>query len=366
MVMGEWFSSLLFGVKSWQKIPPAMTRLIVFSSFFLVAFSLAACAPGGPAPVVDETRVFETVAVQLNATHPPDGQTAPTAAVQAETAAVQQGAQTSQAQPQPVQTQAATAEAPCNRAAAGKPIDISIPDGMRVSPGQVFTKTWRLTNDGVCPWTEDYSLSWFSGMLMGEIREQPLRVLVPPGQAVEISVDQIAPVEPGMYQSNWKLRGTDGKLFGIGPAGDSPFWVRVEVYVEVTPAPENLDGVAETPTPTVFGRLVLHSGEMLDLDSGMPGEQPGNDVMVTLAEGDMPVVSALHTAALALIGPNEPTELDCLSASRFQEQIRFDSGFSPVYICYRTNQGQTGYLLIERVDTAASQFDIGFKTWPLP
>ncbi len=49
--------------------------------------------------------------------------------------------------------QTPTSEIACNQAAAGNPIDITIPDGTKMTPNESFAKTWRLENVGSCTWT---------------------------------------------------------------------------------------------------------------------------------------------------------------------------------------------------------------------
>ena len=50
---------------------------------------------------------------------------------------------------------------PCDLAAFVA--DITIQDGATLSPGNEFTKTWRLKNTGVCTWTTDYALVFIDG-----------------------------------------------------------------------------------------------------------------------------------------------------------------------------------------------------------
>ncbi len=123
---------------------------------------------------------------------------------------------------------------------------MSIPDDTVVQPGQAFTKIWRLVNAGTCTWTKDYSVTYFSGEQMGAPANVNLRGDVPPGQTVDIAVDMVAPKEPGKYQGNWKLKNLSNVLFGIGPSGGSPFWVRIMVGESATASP-----TASTGTPTV-------------------------------------------------------------------------------------------------------------------
>lgn len=131
----------------------------------------------------------------------------------------------------------------CNQAAPGVPIDVTIPDDTRMEPGKTFTKTWRLVNTGTCSWSTDYTISVFSGEPMGAPPGVSLPNNVAPGQSVDVSVDLVAPQAAATYQGNWKLRNANGEWFGIGPNGNSPFWVKI--IVAGTPV--------GTITPTVTG-----------------------------------------------------------------------------------------------------------------
>jgi len=144
----------------------------------------------------------------------------------------------------------------CNRVAAGVPFDITIPDDTIMQPGQSFTKTWRLVNNGTCKWTRLYAVVFFSGNPMGAHQTNYLNAEVLPGQSIDVSVEFIAPFEPGMYQSNWMLQSQAGELFGLGPNGDAPFWVRIHVVgpptstPTITPLPTGSETVIPTFTPT--------------------------------------------------------------------------------------------------------------------
>lgn len=129
----------------------------------------------------------------------------------------------------------------CNKAAAGVPFDVSVPDGSQMYAGQEFVKTWRVVNQGSCKWTRLYKLVYFSQNSMGAIQEQYLPGEVLPGQAIDLSVTFYAPIAPGTYQSNWMLMDPDGNLFGLGFNADGPFYVRIVVTNAPTPIP--------TPTP---------------------------------------------------------------------------------------------------------------------
>ena len=142
-----------------------------------------------------------------------------------------------------------SAEPPCSDRAAFV-ADVTIPDNSRLSPGQAFVKTWRLRNAGTCIWTTAYALVFVGDDQMGGPASIALASEVAPGATVDLSVNLIAPTAPGTYRGRWQLRNANGALFGIGDAGDSPFWVRI--VVGPTPTPTSTP--TRTPTPAAGWR----------------------------------------------------------------------------------------------------------------
>jgi hypothetical protein len=110
--------------------------------------------------------------------------------------------------------------------------DVTIPDGTVLSPGEVFTKTWRLQNRGTCTWTPDYDVVFYSGAQLGGTTMQ-VPGYVAPGQSVDVAVTFTAPSTPGHYVSYWILRNSSGKLFGTGALADETFFV--DIYVKDLP-----------------------------------------------------------------------------------------------------------------------------------
>jgi hypothetical protein len=107
--------------------------------------------------------------------------------------------------------------------------DVSIPDDTKVNPGTGFTKTWRLENFGYCTWTTDYKLVFVSGDRMSAPAEVPMPEEVKPGDEVNISVNMIAPIDPGKYESYWKLSDASGTLFGTGTFAENSIWAIIQV-----------------------------------------------------------------------------------------------------------------------------------------
>ncbi len=237
----------------------------LFVLLILLATVLAGCnMPRSEADAEpDVTQAYQTVAARLTqaATLTPR-----VTATQAPTATPATTTPTSPVTPGTVTatvkaTSASTTGAKlCDQAAPGVPIDVTVPDDTEFEPGENFTKTWRLQNNGTCTWTKDYSLAVFSGEAMDAPDSVPMPSNVAPGQSVDISVDLTAPDSAGTYQGNWKLRNEDDAWFGIGPGGSSPFWVRIVVT-----------GSAVTPTVTPTGATPYPSDD--DRHPGYPGQR---------------------------------------------------------------------------------------------
>jgi hypothetical protein len=137
----------------------------------------------------------------------------------------------------PTEAATATSDAACNRAGMGTPFDLTIPDGTQIPAGEKFVKTWRLVNSGSCKWTRLYKLVFYSQNPLGATYEHFLPGEVLPGQAIDLSVDFTAPLQLGIYRSNWMLQTPEGSLFGLGMNADTPFYVSIVVVEQPTTTP---------------------------------------------------------------------------------------------------------------------------------
>jgi hypothetical protein len=214
---------------------------ILFSSLAILSAILACSMPGNSAPTTDpvfaagtsaaQTAIFQLTQSAIIPTQPPLA----TATLQPSSTPVP-----------PTQTPSIT-PVPCNRAEFVS--DVNYPDKTSVLPGTSFTKTWRLQNFGSCTWTSGYSVVYVQGDRMGAPDSVPVTSgTVVSGAQVDVSVPLVAPAVPGTYHGDFMLRAPDGTRFGIGPAGNSVFWVEI-----VVPAPTS------TPTPTITPTFILIS-----------------------------------------------------------------------------------------------------------
>ncbi len=112
---------------------------------------------------------------------------------------------------------------------AGFVTDVTVPDGTTMTPGQQFTKTWRLKNKGTCTWSTSYKMVFISGNAMNGPATMALPSSVAPGQTIDLSVSLTAPSTANNYQGSWMLQNASGVNFGLGANADQPFWVKITV-----------------------------------------------------------------------------------------------------------------------------------------
>ncbi len=257
---------------------------------------------------------------------------------------------------------------PCNRAKAGNPIDVTIPDGTVMDPGKAFSKTWRLENVGSCTWTRLYSVMFFSGNSLGARYTHNLMQPVEPGQLVDITIDMIAPNEIGLYQSNWMISDAGGELFGIGPHGDAPFWVRIEVVRSIESSPTPAPSTTPAPIIQVAGSATLGNDDQIDLDRGTlnPEEENEADLIYHYRPGNSPLhrLSPINGARWAAVGNTVPNLEACKQASLGSDSLNFDEIPYGTYFCYQTSKSLFGWLLIEKFED--NQLTISFLTWATP
>lgn len=92
-------------------------------------------------------------------------------------------------------------------------VDVSVPDNTPMTPGQEFIKTWKVKNNGSCPWGAGYALAYanYTNQMSGQFIA--FTEVIQPGQEVEVSVQFKAPDQAGEYLSAWQMRNPAGVTF---------------------------------------------------------------------------------------------------------------------------------------------------------
>ena len=100
--------------------------------------------------------------------------------------------------------------------------DITIPDGMTITPYTTFTKSWYITNSGECTWNSNYKVAYYSGDEVYTAKTFSfLRpgYFIKPGESVMVSADLAAPYKVGSeFSTYWAIESDKGEQFGSGPA----------------------------------------------------------------------------------------------------------------------------------------------------
>ncbi|MBK9926199.1 MAG: hypothetical protein IPP66_13010 [Anaerolineales bacterium] len=117
--------------------------------------------------------------------------------------------------------------------------DVSIPDNTPMTPGQTFTKTWKVKNLGSCAWDAGFKFAFTGGEAMNGAT-YTLPSSVASGAELDISVALTAPTnKTGAIRSNWRMSTAGGQFFGD------------EVYVLITVGGATATATkAKTPTAT--------------------------------------------------------------------------------------------------------------------
>lgn len=111
--------------------------------------------------------------------------------------------------------------------------DVTIPDDTQIAPGSQFTKSWRMKNTGTRVWGAGFTLDYLAGEAMTSVRRHPLPAIAP-GETGDVSIALTAPMAPGTYRGDWRMKDDQGSFFGE------------EVFLRIV-VPE---GAAPSPPPT--------------------------------------------------------------------------------------------------------------------
>ncbi|MBN2550054.1 MAG: hypothetical protein JXB15_12900 [Anaerolineales bacterium] len=348
--------------------------LCMLSLFSLIAATLAGCnlpsAKSDITPTMNVTQAYQTVEARLTQaagltpqiTQPASPTSAP---LSTPTTSGESTATLAPTTP-PANTAAPTSS--CDLAAPGNPIDVTIPDDTQMQPGQAFTKTWRLQNVGTCTWTAAYTIALFSGEAMGAPASVALTKNVAPGETIDVSVDMVAPQSAGTYQSNWKLRNASNAWFGIGPGGGSPFWVRIVVSQSatgtITPGTPTSTASA-TPNIQTQGAKTIIPTDKINLDTGQINSGGEDLSYESDAEGVLLLVP-VNGAIFSLHGSSEPSLAACQSAPLSGAALVLQDMSRGTYLCYRTDLGLFGWLLLNTLRETDLALTFRFLTWALP
>jgi hypothetical protein len=162
------------------------------------------------------------------------------------------------------------------------------------------------------------------------------------------------------------LANPDGVFFGIGPNGDAPFWVQIEVIPAITETPQPTPTVTATPVVYLTGEAVMGDGDQLDLDTAElnPADLTSADFIYQFGEETAHVLMTMNGTQWMVFGDEQPTFGDCQDAPMSGNAISFTEVPIGTYLCYRTSGALPGRLQFEGFE--AEQISVSFLTWAVP
>ena len=252
----------------------------------------------------------------------------------------------------PTNTQPAPTVTPEPCDVAGFVRDVTIEDGTELMPGTSFTKTWRVLNEGACTWTKDYDLIFERGESMdGDAVVQLTTGNISPGTQLDVSVDLVAPDEPGTYRGYWQIRNANGVVFTF-----DGFWVEIKVL-----------------QPKVYSSKINFDVEqtmMADLDEGDSPSIEIEDFLFKVNSNTNKRLVPMNSAEFAVIGEDEPSYGECNEADRTDDEIVINKDLVDQWVCYETNEGRLGkfqVVSLKPADVNESQvLELDYVTWALP
>jgi len=222
--------------------------------------------------------------------------------------------------------------------------DVTIPDNTVMTPGQNFTKTWRLRNSGSCTWTTAYDAVFVDGNAMGGAASVPLAGTVPPNSSVDISVSMSAPSTNGTYRATYRMRNDRDVLFG------TIFYVQILV------------GPTATPTVVVYrtGHLTIDNSFKADLDAGVITSDSNADIWLHAVTASERYLEPQNGAKFKEMS-DTPSYDDCSSASLSNSAVNFTDFSTGSWFCYKTSDGRYGRFEVD--DEGTDYISIDFRTW---
>lgn len=203
-------------------------------------------------------------------------------------------------EPENTTAEATTTPEPACTDSASFVADVTVLDYEIIPPGLVFTKTWRLLNNGTCTWTTNYALVFSGGDRLGGATEQPLPLEVAPNTVIDLSVVLTTPQRNGTYWGNWILRNANGDRFGLPLPNETFYYV-----IEVASAIEEETSISGLLWADACGFLADASAGTACLPDGSGGftanglaefiEARLSGVVVSLGEGACPSATVVAT-----------------------------------------------------------------------
>lgn len=140
----------------------------------------------------------------------------------------------------------------------------TVPDNSCFTPGAPFTKSWTIRNVGSAIWNPAYSLVFTSGDQLSAPNAVQLTLLnVGLNNEITVSVNMTAPMNAGIYTSNWAVKDANGGIV-MSTNGKSSLWAQIKVAADCSA----IAAATNVPQNGVITLPPLKDGEFRQIDAG--------------------------------------------------------------------------------------------------
>ncbi|XP_071728052.1 protein JOKA2-like [Rutidosis leptorrhynchoides] len=145
--------------------------------------------------------------------------------------------------------------------------DVTVTDGTILAPFTKVTKIWKMRNNGTIAWPQGSKLQWITGDLLSHNFTVDVMIQtdgLPVNAEIDVTVDIIAPRDPGRYFLCWRMMSPSGEFFGKF----------ISVSFQVVKA-SSMKSVPETST-NVNQPSVVKNPEVVDASTKAEGKTSTN------------------------------------------------------------------------------------------
>src|SRR5512140_1350317 len=150
--------------RNWMQWGIAAVRLLAL--ILTVVFSLQSLRGMAPAPTTDISHVQTEAVAGYIRSMTTTAMVVPSATATQQVTPSATQAETATGEPASG-TQSASVSATPSCLRSKFVTDVTVPDYTVMTPAQVFTKTWRMQNNGTCPWQAGFQVILIGGVAMG-------------------------------------------------------------------------------------------------------------------------------------------------------------------------------------------------------
>lgn len=211
------------------------------------------------------------------------------------------------------------------------------PGGTNYLPGDSFTKSWTIRNDGDFEWTKDFTIDFSSGERMGGAYSTKLGRAVAPGETIILTVTLTAPDNAGDYTGRWQVSTDKGVQIGL-------MSVKITVLAVLAPQPQAGPGfleIVDASFPWAYDDVSLTCPDTVNVTANITTNGAGTLSCTwsnsSQADGDQITQSVTFAGAETqtlsyVVGPIGSSDVYQVDFYCEWEGMRWDYGLMPLFV----------------------------------